>query len=223
MPQDTFHERLDALLPEGVRVDAMLRFRDDVLRFNRGRNLVSRGGGPELVERLVVESAGAATVLRLAEDDRVLDLGTGAGFPGIPFSIVRSPAVPMALLDRRPAACDFLRRELRELEIEGVEVLEGQSGELLAQDEGLSQGFSWVLMKAVAPPEIALTLARPFLRPGACAVIFRDQGYRPEAAILAPQSSGGAGWEWEGGLPLPGFDPGPGAPAIQLFRKLAAD
>lgn len=215
MALDEFHARLSALLPEGVRVEALLRFRDDVLLFNRGRNLVSRSGGQALVERMILESASAAQALALEAQDQVLDLGTGAGFPGIPFAIARTVPGPVALLDRRPVACDFLRREVIDLELEGVEVLEGQSKELLAADPGLGGRFDWVLMKAVAPPLDALRLARPFLALGGRAVLFRDQDFRPDPKT--PSET----WGWEGGVVL-GAAPTSGAgAALQLFRRLA--
>jgi 16S rRNA (guanine527-N7)-methyltransferase len=208
-----FQSQLDALREEGVRVEALLRFYEDVLRFNRGRNLVSRSGGDELVQRLILESASAARALPLQAEDHVLDLGTGAGFPGIPFAIARPVPCRLVLLDRRPVACDFLRRERVDLDLDGVEILEGQSQELLVQNPGLAASFDWVLMKAVAPPVEALRMARPFVAAGGRAALFRRQDETPDPRIST------ANWEWEGFRPLSGGSSGVDNPALQLFRR----
>lgn len=214
-----FETRLHALLPEGVSVAPFLRFREDVLRFNRGRNLVSRKGGAELVERLVLESAGAAGVLDLHAGERILDLGTGAGFPGIPFALARPVPCVLTLLDRRPVACDFLRREILELELEGVEVLEGQSQDLLTAREDLAASFDTALLKAVAPTRQALRLARPFLGPRGRVVLFRDLSFDPSEQGLPAGSGEAERWWWEGAAPLPGFHRAEDAPALQTFRR----
>jgi 16S rRNA (guanine527-N7)-methyltransferase len=214
MSLSEFQRQLDALPMEGVRVQALLRFYEDVLRFNRGRNLVSRSGGAELVQRLILECASAARALPLRAEDRILDLGTGAGFPGIPFTVACPVACKVFLLDRRPVACDFLRRERIDLGLQDVEILEGQSQELLSADPGLAESFPWVLMKAVAPPPAALRLARPFLSPDGAVVLFRRQGEEPDARLSRE------GWEREACLPLPCGVTGSELPALHLFRRL---
>ncbi len=210
MMTSSFESRLREVLPPGVGVEPFLAFRDDLLHFNRGRNLVSRSGGKDLVEALILEGAAAGAALDLPPDSRVLDLGSGAGLPGIPFALAR-PDVSVVLLDRRSVACAFLRRERAALALERVEVEEGQAQELVRVREDLAGAFDAVLLKAVAPPHEALHLARPFLREGARAVLFQNETFTPPGAMDREQ------WRWEGPVGLSLAD-APGR-TLQRFQR----
>ena len=187
-------------------------FREDVILYNRGRNLVSRVHSDEQVDRLIVESVAAALALPVQSSERFLDIGSGAGFPGIPLALVRSES-PVDLLERRSSACDFLRRELAVLGLGRVRVLEGQAQEI-QKLSGEEPGYNWVTLKAVAPPREALALARPFLEVGGRAVLFRSSDWEPDTELLAD------GWNWDGAqmlgvFPVPTAGTGLGGSAAE--------
>jgi len=205
-----FNSLLQALLPEGIVPEPFVRYRDAILRFNRGRNLVSRAGGEALVERLILESVAAGKALSLERGQRLLDLGSGAGIPGIPLAL-SYPQLVSVLLERRAVACDFLRREIASLTLPATRVEEGQAHEVLARSPEMRGAFAWGVVRAVAEPPRALALLRPFLAANGRAVLFLNEEYRPEAELLA------SGWQWEGALPLLLAARGP-HPCLQLFR-----
>lgn len=205
-----FKSLLQALLPEGIAPEPFLLYRDALLRFNRGRNLVSRAGGGALVERLILESVAAGKALSLERGSGLLDLGSGAGIPGIPLAL-SYPRLESVLLERRAVACDFLRREIASLALSATRVEEGQAREVLARSPEMRGAFSWGFLRAVAAPPRALALLRPFLAAEGRAVLFLNEEYRPAAEILA------SGWHWEGALPLLPAVRGP-HPCLQLFR-----
>lgn len=211
MPQSVFLSRVQALLGEGTPCELFAQFRDELVRFNRGRNLVSRAGGPELVERLILESVAVGRALFLPPGRRGLDLGSGAGFPGIPLALSR-PDLEFVLLDRRATACDFLRREVASLGLPRVRVEEGQAREVLARVPELRAAFAWGFARAVAAPVRTLALLRPFLGPGGTAVLVLNQEFRPSPEILA------AGWQWKGARILSLPAPASSDSCLQLFR-----
>lgn len=90
---------------------------------------------------------------------RVVDLGTGAGFPGIPLLIAR-PDLRLVLVDRREKRIHFLRQVVRTLPL----VCEIRHGPI--EDPPAGAGFTAVLMRAVAPVERAVALGAPWMEPG---------------------------------------------------------
>jgi len=207
-----FRTLLQSLLPEGIAPEPFARYRDELLHFNRGRNLVSRAGGSALVERLILESVAAGGALPLVPGQKLLDLGSGAGIPGIPIAL-SYPELESVLLERRAVACDFLRREIAALSLSATRVEEGQASEVLSRSPAMRGAFQWGILRAVAAPPRALELLLPFLAANGRAILFRNEDYRPAAELLA------SGWHWEGALPLRPKARGP-HPCLQLFRPV---
>lgn len=185
----------------GLHEPRLRQFRDDLLRFNRGRNLVSRAAGEDDVAALILEAVSAACALRLPPGACVLDLGSGAGLPGIPIAIVR-PDIAVDLLERRATRCDFLRRECRALSAHNTTVFEGDARRI-AQAGSRAGAYSVVFLKAVAQPGAALALAAPFLATGGVAALFARAGAPAAAPDAAPE-----GWVLQRRLPLDGTGEG---------------
>ena len=85
---------------------ALLRYAHMLLRWNRAYNLTAARDLDELVRRHLLDSASALPHLR---GDRVLDVGTGAGLPGVPLAILR-PDVSVWLLDGNGKRIRFLQQ-----------------------------------------------------------------------------------------------------------------
>lgn len=99
-------------------------FAADVLRFGRSRNLVSRVDPGGEVARLVEESVLAGALLRWGSWSRLLDIGSGAGFPGIVFASL-FPLHSVVLVERRQGRCDFLERSVARLDLGRASVVSG--------------------------------------------------------------------------------------------------
>jgi 16S rRNA (guanine527-N7)-methyltransferase len=176
-------ERLRALGFAAPAIEQLLRYRADLIRFNRALNLVSRRAARPTIDRLLLESAEATLRTSWPEEGRVLDLGSGAGIPGIVIALL-GPPLELTLLERRRGRADFLRRELRGLGLAGHQVLEGDAA-VLGRDLRHREGYDRVTLKAVAAPDRALTLARPFLGPAGRALLFQRADWRPSPSVAA--------------------------------------
>lgn len=99
-------------------------FAADVLRFGRSRNLVSRVDPEGEVARLIEESVLAGALLRSGSWARLLDIGSGAGFPGV---IIASlfPERTVILSERRQGRGDFLERAVAHLGLRRARVAVG--------------------------------------------------------------------------------------------------
>lgn len=92
--------------------------------WSRKTNLLSCASSRELVERHFLDSLAIAPLLPKA--GLLVDLGSGAGFPGLPLAIQR-PDQPMLLVEARRKRVSFLREARRTLQLGNVEVHEGRA------------------------------------------------------------------------------------------------
>jgi 16S rRNA (guanine527-N7)-methyltransferase len=124
-------------------------------RWNSSINLVSAGDVDRLEERHLADSL---ALLSLIPDGslRLTDLGTGAGFPGLPIAIAR-PELQVTLLDAKTKAIAFVKAVRRELGLTNVEVFHGR-----VEDYRPAPPPDLVVSRAAFPPpkllEIAATL-----------------------------------------------------------------
>ena len=103
-----------------TREDAVIRlssYLDLVVRWNKRINLVSRKDINRLLERHLFDSL---SIERFIKGDRALDIGSGAGFPGIPLAICR-PDLHFTLLDRSARRVRFLQVVQAELGLQNVD------------------------------------------------------------------------------------------------------
>jgi 16S rRNA (guanine527-N7)-methyltransferase len=116
----------------------------------------------------------------LLRGERVADVGSGAGLPGMPLAIVE-PARAFTLIESRAKRVRFLRHVALELALGNVTVAHGRA-ELLRPD----RPFDTVLARAVAPPAELLTICRPLTAPGSVLVLLTAAHLRETFRGLAP-------------------------------------
>jgi len=108
---------------------------------------------------------------------RLLDLGTGAGFPGIPLKIYL-PQLHINLLDSSHKKALFLQTVLHDLGLKNTAVLC-----IRAEDYGRGEGrgtLEWAAARAFAPLNVALEIALPLLMQGGFFWAFKGPNYRQE-------------------------------------------
>jgi 16S rRNA (guanine527-N7)-methyltransferase len=101
--------------------------------------------------------------------ERTVDLGSGAGFPGVPLKAA-SPGLAMDLAEAVGKKCAWLNHLLRTLELTNARVLGGRFEELL--EEGRARQYDLVVSRAAAKPKELCRFARLFLAPGGKALIY---------------------------------------------------
>ena len=139
----------------------------ELVDWNQRVNLTAITGYEEVQLRHFLDSLTVILALppRAARKDlRVIDVGTGAGLPGIPLKIA-FPSIELVLLEATAKKADFLRHITRKLGLDGVEVIDGRAEEV-AHRPGYREQFDLVLSRAVAALPILVELALPFCAAG---------------------------------------------------------
>ena len=173
---------------DAAQATALLRLLDELAHWNRAYNLTAiTDRGAMITQHLLDSLAGS----RWVDGARVLDLGTGAGFPGLPLALVH-PQRQFTLLDGTGKKIRFVAHAARTLGLGNVEAVHGRAGEWQP-----AQTFDQVLARAVATtPELA-ALARPLLAPLALPrqqPAARREARAELAQLTAPDHDNGAGW-----------------------------
>ena len=169
-----------------------------LLEANRRMNLTGARSEAEALERHAGDSLALLPVLEAARPPaaapaRVLDVGSGAGLPGMVLAIAR-PEWDFTLLDSLQKRCRFLEGTAQELGLRNVDVRWGRA-EDLAREPGLRDGFDLVTARAVAEMTTLVELCLPFLRPGAGALVAAKgpgPGEELARAAAAIEALGGA-------------------------------
>lgn len=122
-------------LPLSDLAEKLISFEDLVLRWGKKIDLVSRGDEGEIFQRHILDSLVIALRSRrlLAEGrlsgGAILDVGTGAGFPGMVLAVV-FPESPVYLCEPRAKRCIFLQEAVRQLELKSVRVCQSRLEQL---------------------------------------------------------------------------------------------
>jgi 16S rRNA (guanine527-N7)-methyltransferase len=140
----------------------LARHLDLLETWNRSVRLTGDRDRAVLVEKHCADSLAAAALMGDAR--RVVDIGSGAGFPGLVMAMAR-PASRFALVESRRKVCSFLSEVAGETQTSNAFVVWGRA-ERVCSAPNLRQSFDLAVSRAVAPRQFLGTCAA-FLRPGA--------------------------------------------------------
>lgn len=117
-----------------------------LIEWNKKMNLTAITDPEEIIIKHFIDSI---TILKNIEDDsKLIDVGTGAGFPGIPLSIM-NPTLKITLVDSLNKRLIFLEEVVKELNLKNVEIIHSRA-EDLGQNNNYREKFDYATSRAVA-------------------------------------------------------------------------
>ena len=160
----------------------MARYYEMLEEANRSFNLTAIEGPEQSARRHFFDSLAAPALQTLEDGANVVDIGTGAGFPGLPIAILR-PGLSVTLLDSLRKRTDFLKSVVEALGLPNVEVVHGR-----AEDFGRWDGrerFDAALSRALAGLPVLLEYALPQVKVGGVVLSWRGPSAPDELAQAA--------------------------------------
>ena len=140
------------------------QYLDLFLRWNRIHRMTALDSAKGVIQDLFIDSLLFLALLP-PRPLSLLDIGAGAGIPGLPLRLA-DPGIAVTLVEARRKRVSFLLTVKRELELDNVAVKEGRAEVLLEQEPDLAGGFDVVVVRSVGPAAGLLPLARQYLKPG---------------------------------------------------------
>jgi 16S rRNA (guanine527-N7)-methyltransferase len=156
---------------------------EELARWSKVADLVSQTDPEAIIRKHVLDSLAILPLLPPAAV-RLLDLGSGAGFPGLVLAILR-PSLRVFLLEARRKRVSFLKEVVRRARLTHVEVREGRA-EVLCTEKALRESFAVVITRATWSLRDFLRLARPFLGVDGLAIAMKGPKAGQEISSLGP-------------------------------------
>jgi 16S rRNA (guanine527-N7)-methyltransferase len=164
----------DKLLMEGCKilgininefqVEVFIRYMEILLEKNKRINITSITDRNNFIIKHFLDSLTCFAACDFQGRIRVMDVGTGGGFPGLPIKILR-PHIELTLLDSAKKRIDFLKDLLVELRIGGVRLIHGRAEEY-GRNKDFRETYDVVVSRAVAPLKVLAEYCLPFLKKG---------------------------------------------------------
>ncbi|MBE9225700.1 16S rRNA (guanine(527)-N(7))-methyltransferase RsmG [Phormidium sp. LEGE 05292] len=122
------------------------------------------------------------SILPVIPNPQIIDIGTGAGFPGVPIAITK-PNWQVTLLDSTRKKLAFLDSLIYELKLKNATTLTGRAEELGKQSQ-YREVYDIAVIRAVGSALVCAEYALPFLKVGGLAILYRGNWTEEEAADL---------------------------------------
>lgn len=154
------------------QVDQFLKYYEMLVEKNKVMNLTSITEFDEVIEKHFVDSLQIAQYVDLTQEVSIIDIGTGAGFPGIPLKIA-FPEINVTLLDSLNKRINFLNEVIDELGLEKITALHGR-----AEDYGKNgtyrEKFDYCVSRAVANMSSLSEYCLPFVKVGGSFIPYKS-------------------------------------------------
>lgn len=142
------------------QVQKFILYKNLLQEWNQNLNLVADSSDTEIVFRHFIDSLAITNYATIEPNSKVIDVGTGAGFPGIPLAIYTNCQI--FLVDSLKKRLDFLNIVITQLNLNNVQCVHSRF-EDLAHNSVFRENFDYAICRAVAPLNVLLEYTLPFL------------------------------------------------------------
>jgi len=159
------------------QIKQFLVFKNRIEEKNKVLNLTAIKGEDEFFLKHFIDSILMGQDYE-KRDLKVLDLGTGGGFPGIPLKLVH-PSWQITLVDATKKKVDAVNEFLYDLQLKDAQAVKGRAEEL-GHESAYRESFDLVFSRAVAALNVLCEYALPFVKIGGCMVASKGPNYQEE-------------------------------------------
>lgn len=175
-------ERLGFVLSD-KQLEQFAAYQDLLLTWNERMNLTAVRQPQDIQERHFLDALTCATVTGDLNGASLIDIGTGAGFPGLPLKLL-FPKMQLVLVDSVVKKTNFLQTAVAELALTHVEVLAERS-EVLGQSPAHREQYDWVVARGVAELRVLAEYLLPLCKLGGHVLAQKGKNAAAEVAEAA--------------------------------------
>lgn len=172
--QELFHVQLT-----GRQVMALVTYERELLDWNQKFNLTAIRDAESIRTKHFLDSFSCVLAWGANPPRRVVDIGTGAGFPGIPLKVLY-PGMRLTLVESVGKKAMFCQHIVRILGLENVDVLRARAEEI-GQSPEHREKYDWGLARAVAKMEVLAEYLLPLVQVGGAMVAQKGESGLAEA------------------------------------------
>lgn len=167
------------------------RYYELLVEWNKVMNLTAITDFDEVIDKHFIDSLTMVKIYNIS-NEKIIDIGTGAGFPGIPLKIAY-PNTRIVLLDSLNKRINFLNEVIKELKLEGIETIHGRA-EDYGKNKKYREQFDISTSRAVAKLTTLTEYCIPFVKTGGSFIPFKSGDVTEEivSAKKAIEILGGA-------------------------------
>lgn len=171
------------ICPDDSDVEKLHAYLEMLFEYNKNINLVGTKNRDEILTRHFYDCLSIFNFLNCSETKKIkmnklLDIGTGAGLPGILLSIFLKNS-EIYLLDSKNKAITFLEKVINALNLDNAHILSGRAEEL-AHDLKYREQFDVVVSRALAKTSVLTEIAMPFCKIGGRAIMYKSKNLKEE-------------------------------------------
>lgn len=158
--------------------EQFLKYYEILVEWNKVMNLTTITEFPDVLVKHFLDSVAICKFNLFQKNQSLIDVGTGAGFPGIPLKIIY-PDLQVVLLDSLNKRINFLNSVMDALKLDKIETIHGRAEDMAHQMEFREQ-FDYSVSRAVANLSTLSELCLPFVKNGGCFISYKSEKVNQE-------------------------------------------
>lgn len=166
------------VLLEQYQLEQFLNYQNLLLQWNEKMNLTAITEKRDIILKHFADCVSIVSEISFEKDVSVIDVGTGAGFPGIPLKIV-CPSIHMTLLDSLQKRIYFLEEVIAKLSLQNINCIHSRA-EDSGRDMNCREQYDYCVSRAVANLAVLSEYCLPFVKVGGIFIALKGKDAEKE-------------------------------------------